>query len=210
MKLHTLAIAALLFGGSAGATFAQQVPAATNGGGIGDLKGGGAFNEFGKTDNSDQGQRSTDVYTHAWYCDTSVPAKSTSGCELGTTYNKPPAGQFDALYVTVPLGFAVPPMSMDCPSGLVCVDHPVTIDLSAIGMSGNALLPGHDHFTTTVNAGKPEWWNVLVVGVKDARTYEDIKAHRSFAYIERLIKAGNKNVTKPLPTNLFLYFAVRP
>jgi hypothetical protein len=101
-------------------------------------------------------------------------------------------------------------MTMDCPTGLVCVDHPVTIDLSVIGMSSNAMLPGHDHYTTTVNGGQAEWWDVLVIGVKDAKTYQMIKAHRSFAYIQRLIKAGDKNVTAPIPTNIFLYFAVRP
>jgi len=211
MKLPTLfaaAVAALALC-SAVPSLAQQSPMAM-GNGIRELRGGGAFNVYGRTDNSDSGQRTTDVYTHAWYCDTSVKAGSTSGCELGTTFNKPPAAQYDPLYITVPLGFTVPPMTMDCPSGLVCVDHPVTIDLSAIGMSSNAMLPGHDHYTTTLNGGHAEWWDVLVIGVKDAKTYEMIKAHRSYAYIQRLIKAGNKNVTAPIPTNIFLYFAVNP
>ena len=163
---------------------------------------------FGKTDNYDAGRLTNDEYLHGFYCDTTIPAKSATGCEVGTKFMKPPAKSFDPLYITVPLGFSVPPMQMQCPQGLICIDHPPTIDLSAIGGPTNAVTPGHDHFTTTTNMEKPEWWAVYVVGVKNVATYNAIAAHGSYKYIDALIDKHDPNVTAPIPTNLFLYFAV--
>ena len=165
---------------------------------------------FGKTDNFDAGRLTNDEYLHGYYCDTTIPAKSATGCEVGVKFMKPPAKSFDPLYITVPLGFSVPPMQMQCPQGLICIDHPPTIDLSAIGGPTNAVTPGHDHFTTTLNMGKPEWWAIYVIGVKNAATYNAIAEHGSYRYIESLIAKKDPNITTPIPTNLFLYFAVTP
>jgi hypothetical protein len=199
----TIAIAAaLLAGPMATQTLAQQAPQPQSS--------PSSTGSFGKSNDFDAGKLFENVYVQNFYCDTSVPAQSSSGCEVGTTFNKPPAPQYDPLYITVPLGFTVPMMQMQCPSGLVCVDHPPTIDESAIGGPGNAPTPGHDHFTTTLNNYKPEWWDVVVIGVKNRQTYYDIKAHGSYAYIQSLLKAKNPYVVGPVPTNLFLYFGVEP
>jgi len=197
------AVAAL---GTAGASAAQT----TSGPDVTMTAHGRGVDGFGKTDNFDAGRLTNDAYTHGFYCDTTIAAKSTTGCEVGTAFKVPPAKNFDPLYITVPLGFSVPPMQMQCPNGLVCIDHPPTIDLSAIGGPTNAMTPGHDHFTTTRNMGMPEWWDVQVIGVKNAATYRAIAQHGSFAYIESLIDKHDPNVTPPIPTNLFLYFAVEP
>jgi hypothetical protein len=175
-------------------TMSMPMPAAT---------GQGPY-EFGATSDFEQGYLLQDVYSRGFYCDTTIPAKSATGCEVGTSYKVPPAKNFDPLYINVP------PMSMQCPTGLTCVDHPATIDLTAIGGPANAMTPGHDHFTTTLNGYQPEWWNVEVVGVTSAATYQAIRLHRSFGYIQYLISKGDKTVTKPIATNLFLFFAVRP
>ncbi len=174
-----------------------------------DMTGQGT-NGFGKTSDFEAGATLEDVYSRGFYCDTSVPAKSQTGCEVGAGFKVPPAKNYDPLYITVPLGFSVPPMSMQCPTGLICIDHPATIDLSAIGGPTNAMTPGHDHFTATTNNFQPEWWDVQVIGVTSPATYADIARHRSFGYIQYLIKKGDKTVTQPVPTNLFLFFAVRP
>ena len=118
------------------------------------------------------------------------------------------------------------PMNMlECPSGLVCVDHPGTLDLTRIepalkplypNLSNAALTdalknfvtPGHDHFITTTNGGVPEWWDVKVVGVTSQAVFNNIRAHKSYAYIQSLQAAHNPNVTATIPTNLFLYFGV--
>ncbi len=168
---------------------------------------GQGINGFGRTADFEMGFITSDTYSHGYYCDTSVPAKSSSGCEVGTTFKMPPRRIRSPLHH----GSA----RIHRPDGTDAVPRqtrmhrpPVTIDLSAIGLPGNAMTPGHDHFTTTRNGGMPEWWDVQVIGVTSKAAFERIRQHGSYAYIEHLIKSGSKDVTKPLPTNLFLYFAV--
>lgn len=198
------------------------------------LAGGGAIaqaatstgrgpNEFGMTMGNYHSHGSTFTYTHGFYCDTRVPASSTTGCEAGAPAKVPPAKTFDPLYITVPLGFAA--KGLDCPDGLTCVDHPMTLDLTRLATAlapiykttpaellpalKNFTTPGHDHFIADENRGKSEWWDVRVVGVTDPATYRAIQRHQSWAYIRSLIKAKNPHIIGPIPTNLFLFFAAR-
>lgn len=114
----------------------------------------------------------------------------------------------------------------DCPAGLVCVDHPGTIDLTRIETAlkplypnltdaqltsalGNFAVPGHDHFITDLNNRQPEWWDVQIVGVTSPKTLQSIRSHRSFNYIQRLITKKDPTVVGPIPTNLFLFFAAK-
>jgi hypothetical protein len=195
------------------------------------LAGGGAIanasshtgrgtNEFGMTMGSYQHHTSTFTYTHGFYCDTSVKAVSTTGCEVGERSKVPPAKHFDPLFITVPLGFSS--AGLDCPARLVCVDHPMTVDMTRLAPAlaplfkttpeklapalRNFTTPGHDHFVTDLNKGKSEWWDVRVVGVTDPKVYAAIQKHHSYGYIAGLIKAKNKAVVGPIPTNLFLFF----
>jgi hypothetical protein len=187
---------------------------------------GHGVNEFGMTKAFLSGETHSFTYTKGFFCDTSVPAAATSGCEAGASYQRPPAKDFDPLYITVPLGFNQPMNMLDCPSGLICVDHPGTMDLTRLEPAlkplypqltdaqlkaalKNFAVPGHDHFITTANAGKAEWWDVQIVGVTSAKTYDEIREHKSFGYLNKLIKAKDKNVVGPIPTNLFLFFSVQ-
>jgi hypothetical protein len=188
---------------------------------------GRGIDEFGMTEAYYNGVALPFTYTKGFYCDTSVASTATSGCEAGAEYNAPPpaAGHFDPLYITVPLGFSVPMDMLQCPSAIVCVDHPGTIDLTRLepalkplypGLTDEQLtealknfaVPGHDHFITDVNRGNAEWWDVRVVGVTSPTTYAAIQAHKSFGYISKLINAHDPTVVGPIPTNLFLYFSV--
>jgi hypothetical protein len=187
---------------------------------------GRGINEFGMTGAFMFGQTKNFTYTQGFFCDTTVSASSSSKCEAGADYVHPPAANFDPLYITVPLGFSVPMNMQECPAGLVCVDHPGTIDLSRLEPAlkplypqltnaqltaalRNAPVPGHDHFITTTNSGLPEWWDVKVIGVTSKQTYENIRAHRNFTYINNLIAHHDKTVVGPIPTNLFLFFSVQ-
>lgn len=163
------------------------------------------------------------TYSKGFFCDTSVKSKAASHCEAGANFKKAPAKRYEPLYITVPLGFTVPKMSMDCPKGIVCIDHPAHIDLSRLepalkplykGVSkkaltkalSNAYTPGHDHFIDTRAGGKAIWWDVKVVGVTSKSEYNKIAAHKSAAFLKQEVKAGR--TTGVIPTNLFLYFAV--
>jgi hypothetical protein len=187
---------------------------------------GRGIDEFGMTQAFFAGTANNFTYTKGFFCDRSIPSSASSGCEAGVTYKHPPAATFDPLYITVPLGFNVPMNMQDCPAGLVCVDHPGTIDLVRLESALKPLypqlsdrqlnealenfgVPGHDHFITDTNQGQPEWWDVRIVGVTSPTTYAAIRSHRSFDYIQQLINAKDKNVVGPIPTNLFLFFSVQ-
>ncbi len=195
------------------------------------LAGGGAIanasshtgrgpNEYGMTMGAHAGHNSPFTYTKGFYCDTHVAATSTTGCEAGAPAKVAPAKNFDPLYITVPLGFNA--SGLDCPNRLICVDHPMTLDMTRLAPAlaplfkttpekltpalRNFVTPGHDHFVTDLNNRKAEWWDVRVVGVTDPKVYAQIQKHRSFSYIAGLLKAKNKAVVGPIPTNLFLFF----
>jgi hypothetical protein len=190
---------------------------------------GKGVDEFGMTKSFYDGHTVSFTYTKGFYCDTSVSSAASTGCEAGVNYKKPPAQNFDPLYITVPLGnFAskLPAMQMECPSGLICVDHPGTIDLSALestihtiapySADSNAALtaalknfgtPGHEHFITTTNGGKAEWWDVKVVAVTSLAEWNAINKHASYSFIANQIK--EKKAVGPIDTNLFLYFGVK-
>jgi hypothetical protein len=186
---------------------------------------GHGINEFGMTSSFFNGGTVNFNYTFGYYCDRTIPAASSSGCEVGANYVKPPQPDFDPLYITVPLGFNQPMSMEECPATLICVDHPGTLDMTRIESAlkplypkltnaqltdalKNFATPGHDHFITTTNQGVPEWWDVKVIGVTSQTVFNQIRAHKSLAYIQQLQAAHNPNVTAAIPTNLFLYFGV--
>jgi hypothetical protein len=180
--------------------------------------------EFGMTQANFKGHAVSFKYTKGFFCDTSVSAASSTGCEVGKKFHKAPAKNFDPLYILVPLGFKTPAMKMECPSGLVCVDHPGTLDLTRIESTlkplypsltdaqltealKNFATPGHEHFITTKNGGRNEWWDVRVVAVTNKAEYNKIVAHRSTSYLLGQVKA--KKTTPVLRSNLFLFFGVK-
>ncbi len=156
------------------------------------------------------GKTVTFLYTRNFFCQNPPPSGATSKCEAGTNYTQTPATTFDPLYVLVPLGFTPPKSTLQCPTAGKCIDHPNTIDLSAVLGSGtsNALLPPHSHIVASDNSGKAEWWNVDVVGVKSLGDWNMLVAAKSDAQLEWLQKNESKDVTGNIPTNLFLYFSV--
>lgn len=185
---------------------------------------GRGIDEYGLTQAFFKGDTTRFTYTKGFFCDRSVKSAASTGCEAGKKWKKAPAQQHDPLYILAPLGFKVPAMSMDCPDGLVCVDHPGTIDLSRLEPALKPLYPsltdaqlrealknyptpGHEHFITDRNGGKPEWWDVRIVGVTDKAEYQKIVDHRSARYLLKQVKAGK--TTGVIPTNLFLFFGVK-
>lgn len=214
--IATVGLVVALGAGVAAASTASTTPSNA-------MSKGTGVNEFGMTKSFFNGRTVSFTYTKGYYCDRHVSSAATSGCEVGASYKVAPAKDFDPLYITVPLGFSVPTMSMECPSGLVCVDHPGTIDLSRLepalkplypSLTGaqlsaalkNTATPGHEHFITTTNGGVAEWWNVDVVGVTSLSEWNAINAHKSYAFLHQQVT--EKKTTGIIPTNLFLYFGV--
>ena len=157
------------------------------------------------------GRTVTFHYTRNFFCQNPPSSGAATHCEAGNDYIRTPSGTFDPLYVVVPLGFTPPQSTLQCPTAGRCIDHPHTIDLSAVLGSGtsNALLPPHSHIVATANSGQPEWWNVDVVGVKSLKAWNKIVASKSDARLMWLQKHDHSVVTGNIPTNLFLYFSVK-
>ena len=184
---------------------------------------GVGINQFGMTKSFFNGRTVSFTYSQGFYCDKHVASVATSGCEAGANFVVPPAKSFDPLYITVPLGFNVPMASMECPAGLACVDHPGTIDLTRLepdlkalypqltaaqltNALRNSATPGHEHFISTLNGGKAEWWDVKVIGVTSLAEWNLINSHKSFTFLNQQV--AKKLTTPVIPTNLFLYFSV--
>lgn len=220
-RFVALVAAVLVVGGLSATAVAATHHAATPKTPSNAVADGHGIGEYGMTSAYINGHKVGFTYTKGFFCDTSVTSSATSGCEGGATYKKTPSKNFDPLYILVPLGFNVPTMSMDCPSGLVCVDHPGTIDLRRLEPAlkplypqltdkqltaalANYATPGHEHFITTRNGNKPEWWDVKVVGVTKKAEYNKIVQHKSAKYLLHEVKAGK--TTGVIPTNLFLFF----
>jgi hypothetical protein len=218
VRVLAASVAIVVAGGAGVAAAASSAAPPSNA-----TQAGMGINQFGMTKSYFDGGTVSFTYSKGFYCDKSVTSAASSGCEVGANFKTPPAKSFDPLYITVPLGFTVPVMSMECPAGLVCVDHPGTIDLSRLepdlkalypkltaaqltAALKNSATPGHEHFITTTNGGQAEWWDVKVVGVTSLSEWNAINAHKSFAFLNQQVAA--KKTTAILPTNLFLYFSV--
>ena len=149
-------------------------------------------------------------YSKNYSCQTPPASKASSRCEAGADYTQTPATSFDPLYVVVPLGFTPPKSTLQCPVAGHCIDHPATIDLSAVlgAGTGDLALPAHSHIVATDNSNQSEWWNVDVVGVKSLKAWDKIVNAKSDWELEHLQRTDSADVTGNITTNLFLYFAV--
>ena len=168
-------------------------------------------NAVGTTKGWFHGSTVTFKYTRNYFCQQPPASQASSKCEAGASYTQTPSGKFDPLYVVVPLGFTPPKSTLQCPVAGKCIDHPSTIDLSAVLGSGtsNLPLPAHSHIVATANGGQPEWWDVDVVAVKNLTEWNRIVAQKNDEELRYLQRSSGGEVTGSIPTNLFLYFAVQ-
>jgi len=110
------------------------------------------------------------------------------------------------LYVMTPLGFT--PADLQCPVAGDCINHPSTLDLSPIFGEGaeNALLPPHSHIVDVARGG---WWEIEVIGVTDENIWDQIAEAKDLDTVRDLQDAG-VGITGDIPSNLYLFFGVRP
>ena len=163
------------------------------------------------------------LYSENYYCDTAVTSHASTGCEVGSgpssanpTAPSPDGTSIgntthgDTLYIPVPLFSGAP--ATQCTATATCVDHPPTIDLSAIAgalpgsPSPQSLydvpIPAHNHVVGTRNGGLPEWWNVQVVATTDPATFAKLTS------VSAIQTALGASTAVSVPTNAFLFFQV--
>jgi hypothetical protein len=216
--------------------FDQAPPAAANGQAIDNLKKDCGTSDTGCNNpkdylgqtrawigdaNTAQGSNVNLLYSAPYFCDTSVQKSGANPCEAGQKPNKVPpditsAQYTDPLYIPTPL-FKQPVNDLQCPTGLPCIDHPMSADLSrlasTLGAPASALanfaLPGHDHIITNRNNNNPEWWPVTVIGVTNPASFALITRAHSYAEVKKL-EADPANGVLEVPTNIFLFFQTVP
>ena len=140
------------------------------------------------------------------------PVGSTSGCEIGSDGTEDPRpGNIPVLYVMTPVGFRPDASTLHCPVVGSCINHPATIDVSRVFGPGteNAPLPAHSHIVDQSSGG---WWELEVIGVKDLATWNAVVAGKDLATVRALQAADPSatHITDDIPTNLYLFFDVRP
>jgi hypothetical protein len=171
------------------------------------------------------GQNVDLLYSENYYCDPAVESHDTqTGCEAGAgPSSADPSGTSkdgtslgntthgDTLYIPVPL-FANPPATQ-CTATATCIDHPPSIDLSALasdlGVTDPSTLdsvpiPAHNHVVGTRNNGLPEWWNVEVVATASPSTFKTLTS------VSAIQAAETARTAVPVATNVFLFFQVLP
>ena len=139
----------------------------------------------------------------------------------GQKFNHVPPGTTsekftDPLFIPVPL-YSSPKEWLQCPTG-PCIDHPMNADLSrlagALGQPASALkdvpLPGHDHIIADRKNNRPEWWPVYVIGVTSPASFAKIEHAKDLKTALQLANNPANGVTKPIPTNIFLWFQTLP
>lgn len=155
------------------------------------------------------GQTVDFFYNKDFFCAQPPSSGAPSGCELGeepTRAARP--GDVPVVYVMTPLGFTPPTATLHCPVAGDCINHPATIDASRVFGAGaeSIPLPPHSHVVDVARGG---WWEIEVVGVTDPAVWSQVVAGKSLATV-RTLQAAGQGITGDIPTNLFLFFGVRP
>jgi hypothetical protein len=167
-----------------------------------DMSTGMDTNMSGFTDGWFQGRTVTFFYHNKnFFCKNPPASGATSQCAKAM----PAQNDIPPLYVMTPLGFT--PKNLQCPETGNCINHPHTIDLSAVLGKGteNAQLPPHSHI---IDAADPGWWKIVVIGVKTQADWDKIAAGKDLATVRGLQKSDPTNVTADIPSNTFLFFDV--
>jgi len=168
---------------------------------------GGA--EMGFTDGWFDGKTVQFFYNKEFFCQQPPTSGAPSNCEAGAEGQvEPRSGNIPTLYVMVPIGITVPQSTLQCPVAGSCINHPSTIDLSRIFGEGAASvpLPPHSHIVDEAQGG---WWEIEVIGVTSLDTWNQIVAAKSLDKVRELQAAGT-GITGDIPSNLYLFFNVRP
>ncbi len=163
--------------------------------------------EIGTTAGWLKGQSVTFFYNKPFFCEGEPAGGATSGCVLGAEpTERPRGGNIPVVYVMTPLGFE--PEGLHCPTVGQCINHPSTIDASRVFGAGaeNLPLPAHSHLVDQRVSG---WWEIEVIGVTDPAVWNQVASAKDLATVRTLQEAGS-GITGDIPTNLFLFFGVRP
>lgn len=144
-------------------------------------------------------------YTRLYFCAEPPHSAVSTGCEVGAGPTiAPRSGPIPTIYVLAPLGFSPDPSTVHCAEGIVCLNHPPSLDLSRVGGPDSVFAPAHSHIVTDQQAG---WHQTVTVPVTSVDAWNEIAAARSLTKVRQLQAAGR--VGSDAPTNLYFFFEVQ-
>jgi hypothetical protein len=152
-------------------------------------------------------------YTRMYYCDAPRGASPLTFCEVGTPpedFARP--GEMPKIYAIAPVGFAPDPATVHCPGGIVCPNHPPTLDVPPLGDANtNVFAPAHSHIITERQGG---WHNTVNIRVTSLDVWNQIVANPTLETV-RMLQANPRYggarpplISQDLPTNVFFFFEV--
>ena len=179
---------------------------------------GGA--DIGTTGGWFKGQEVTFFYNKDFFCkDPSNTSDAPSDCLVGAEPEVLPRnGNIPVLYVMAPLFTPSTDLNLQCPDES-CINHPTTLDVTPIqGILESVLstmlpedgvipTPAHSHIVDVKRGG---WWEIELIGVTNEAAWNDIASAKSLDRVRELQSDPTSGVTGDIPSNLFLFFSVRP
>ena len=174
--------------------------------------------DIGTTGGWLDGKDVTFFYNKDFFCKEPPASGADSDCIVGAEpQTAPRGGNIPVLYVMTPLGFN--PGNLQCPDAGDCINHPADLDLTPVfGGEGSTVvipLPPHSHIVDTRQGG---WWEIEVIGVTDPGVWAQIAAGKDLATVRGLQSSeqhpdgtgSGEGITGDIPSNLYLFFSVRP
>lgn len=160
-----------------------------------------------------QGEKVQLRYTRQYYCDEPRGASPSTFCEVGTPpIDFPRPGVMPVLYALSPVGISPEASTVHCPGGVVCPNHPPSIDAPPLGdATTNAFAPAHSHIISERTGG---WHRTISIRVMNLDVWNKIVANPTIETVRALqadpLYGGAKPalISQNIPTNIFFFIQV--
>jgi hypothetical protein len=163
--------------------------------------------ELGSTPGWGGGATAEVFYTKDFFCDADPCQAGAAGANAPGTSDPVPS-----VWVLVPLFDDTAGLDFHCPDAGECVAHPMSIDVSAIGLGDVIPLPPHSHIVDPNEAGFSAAgetpWKVVVVGVNTRAAWDMLETGKSLETL-RTVQEDTTAATADIPTNIVLFFGIR-
>jgi hypothetical protein len=163
--------------------------------------------ELGSTPGWGGGATAEVFYTKDFFCDADPCQAGAAGANAPGTSDPVPS-----VWVLVPLFQDTEGIDFHCPETGACVAHPMSIDVSAIGLGDVIPLPPHSHIVdpneSGFSAAGETPWKVVVVGVNTRPAWDMLEQGKSLETL-RTVQEDSTAATADIPTNIVLFFGIR-
>ena len=102
-------------------------------------------------------------YTRQYFCAEPPTSGVETDCEVGAAGEVAPrSGPIPKIYALAPAGFQPAPATLHCKGGILCLNHPVMLDVSRLGLVASVTKPAHSHILASRQAGGHNTVNIRV------------------------------------------------